>query len=152
MKKLMYAIVVAACLTGCKVTDNAKELSYSKAHGYFVRNDAPENAPEYYDSKESFDSIFGMAAVMGKEGMPSDIDFSRQSVIAVIGKETNRPTEYVPVSLTAQADTLRLEYQSDEGTATSYTMVPSLLLIIEKPKNMPYVTLRKCGDNGPSSR
>lgn len=69
MKKLMYAIVVAACLTGCKVTDNVKELSYSKAHGYFVRNDAPENAPEYYDSKESFDSIFGMAAVMGKDGM-----------------------------------------------------------------------------------
>lgn len=93
MKKLLSIFAAITLMVSCSTTNKAKQVDYTVAHGYFVRNDAPPHPASYYDSKEAFDSIFGYAAVMGKNGTPTRIDFARQSVIAVIGDETNRPTE-----------------------------------------------------------
>lgn len=143
MQKLSSIVIAVALLTACAVTREAKTVSYTEAHGYFVRNDAPPHAPYYYDSQAAFDSVFGCAAVMGPNGMPTAIDFSRQSVVAVMGAETNRPTEYRPLSLTSQADTLRLTYTAIEQSPTSYTMLPLLLIVIDKPNKAPTVRIVK---------
>lgn len=130
-------------LMACGTANNAKQVTYTEVHGYFVRNDAPPHLPCYYDSKQSFDSVFSCAAVMGEDGMPTPIDFNRQSVIAIIGGETNRPTEYVPVSLMSQADTLRFKYKVKEAAPTSYTMLPVLLLVVDKPSSTPQIKLER---------
>lgn len=137
MRKILSSIIVAASLVSCATTEKPQQVGYTEAHGYFVRNDAPVHAACYYDSRESFDSVFGCAAVMGKDGLPTEIDFDRQSVIAVIGSETSRPTEYRAVSLTQKSDTLRLRYKAKEQASTTYTMQPLLLLVIDKPSAEP---------------
>lgn len=143
MKKLSFILVVAILMVSCGMTNKAKQIAYTEAHGYFVRNDAPSRPSCYYDSKEAFDSIFGCAAFMGEGGTPTQIDFTRQSVIAVIGRETNRPTKYIPVSLMSQADTLCLKYNVEQAAPTTYTMVPLLLLVLDKAHASPNIKLER---------
>lgn len=144
MKILISIIAASIALMSCGTSDKEeKEVGYSIAHGYFVRNDAPTNAPNYYDNQKDFFRVFGEAAVMGHDGMPTEIDFTRKSVVAIIGGETNRPTEFIPLSLTLQSDTLYLKYQKKEARPTTYTMNPLLLLIIDKQNILPYVKLQK---------
>ena len=143
MKKLLSIVVAAIFMVSCGTINKAKQVDYIEAHGYFVRNDAPSHPSCYYDSKEAFDSIFGCAAFMGEGGTPTQIDFTRQSVIAVIGCETNRPTKYSPVSLMSQADTLCLKYNVEESDPTTYTMVPLLLLVLDKAYASPNIKLEK---------
>ena len=143
MKKLLSIVAAAIFMVSCGTINKAKQVDYTEAHGYFVRNDAPSHPSCYYDSKEAFDSIFGCAAFMGEGGTPTQIDFTRQSVIAVIGCETNRPTKYIPVSLMSQADTLCLKYKVEEADPTTYTMVPLLLLLLDKAYASPNIKLEK---------
>lgn len=143
MKQLLSIIAAVACLASCGTANIAKQVGYTEAHGYFVRNDAPPHPAAYYDTQAAFDSVFGCAAVMGKDGLPTTIDFTKQSVIAVIGGETNRPTEFRTVSLNAIADTLRLKYATKEGEPATYTMRPVLLLVINKPTATPNVRLER---------
>lgn len=143
MKKLLSIVAAAIFMVSCGMADKAKQVDYTEAHGYFVRNDAPSHPSCYYDSKESFDGVFGSAAVMGKDGEPTRIDFARQSVIAVIGSATDRPTEYIPVSLVSQADTLYLKYNVKEAAPTTYTMIPLLLLVLDKTQASPNVKLER---------
>lgn len=143
MKKIITFISSALFLVSCSTTSKMERVEYTIAHGYFVRNDAPVHAPLRYDNKEDFESVFGYAAVMGKDGRPTTIDFARQSVIAIIGGETNRPTEYIPMSLTLQADTLHLTYKSKKGASTTYTMTPLLLLVVDKAKASSNIKLER---------
>lgn len=143
MKKLLFIVAAAILMVSCGVANKAKQVDYTEAHGYFVRNDAPPHPSCYYDSKEAFDSIFGCAAFMGEGGTPTQIDFTRQSAIAVIGCETNRPTKYIPVSLISQAGTLCLKYNVKEAAPTTSTMVPLLLLILDKTYASPDIKLEK---------
>lgn len=136
-------IAVLALLTSCGITNKTLSVSYTIAHGYFVRNDAPPHAPTYYDDQESFNRVFGCAAVMGENGQPTTIDFTHQVVIAIIGSETNRPTEYTPISLTSKADTLCLKYQTKEASSTTYTMTPLLLLVVDKPLTTPKIKIER---------
>lgn len=143
MKKLLFIVAAAILMVSCGVANKAKQVDYTEAHGYFVRNDAPPHPSCYYDSKEAFDSIFGCAAFMGEGGTPTQIDFTRQSAIAVIGCETNRPTKYIPVSLISQAGTLCLKYNVEEAAPTTYTIVPLLLLVLDKAYASPNIKLEK---------
>lgn len=143
MKRLLSIVAAAIFMVSCGMTNKAKQVDYTEAHGYFVRNDAPPHPSCYYDSQEAFDSVFGCAAFMGEGGTPTQIDFTRQSVIAVIGCETNRPTKYIPVSLMSQAATLCLKYKVEEADLTTYTMVPLLLLILDKAYASPNIKLEK---------
>ena len=143
MKKLLSIVAAAMLIASCGTANKTEQLDYTEAHGYFVRNDAPAAPANLYSSQAAFDSIFGCAAVMGKDGMPTEIDFSRQSVIAVIGNETNCPTKYIPSSLTQQSDTLCLKYQVEEADSTSYTMKPLLLLVVDKVQDSAFVKLER---------
>ena len=143
MKELLFISTAAVLMASCAMTDKAKPVDYTEAQGYFVRNDAPSHPPCYYDSEEAFDSIFGCAAFMGEGGTPTQIDFTRQSVIAVIGSETNRLTTYTPASLSSKADTLHLRFNVKEGASTTSTMVPLLLLVVDKANALPNIKLER---------
>ncbi len=101
---------------------------------YFVKNTV-KNAPAKprIDDRATFDKLFGAAAVMGTNGLPTSIDFANQSVIAVISPETNRATELLPVSLVKRTDgKLVFTYRKKTGAAQTYTTRPFLAILIDK--------------------
>ena len=121
MKKAMILAVVAsaamlsACHTSGKVDNftidvdavssatTAVDVPYKVANGYFVRNDVKKLPNGKISKQKDFEASFGMAAVMGNDGRPTEIDFDNQYVIAVSKPVTDRFTELEPVSLKATA-------------------------------------------------
>lgn len=74
-----------------------------------------------------------MAAVMGKDGMPTSINFENQYVIAVTLPETDTDTDINLVSLKKAANSdIILTYKVITGEKRSYTIVPVRLLIVDK--------------------
>jgi len=109
-------------------------VPFTVVQRYFVKNTV-RNAPDNprIDDQATFDNLFGAAAVMGKNGLPTSIDFAKQSVIAVICPATNRATELLPVSLIKQAnEKLVFTYRKTTGAAQTYTTQPSLAVLIDK--------------------
>lgn len=143
MKRIMIITISCIIFTSCSTTKNNQDIPYKEAQGYFVRNDVTDSIPIYFAGRTVFDSVFGCASVMGKGGLPTEIDFGKQSVIAVIGKETNRPTEYNPISLYQRNDTICLSYKSKVENPTTYTIIPVLLVIIDKPLYIPIIKLEE---------
>mgnify|MGYP000865081455 CR=1 FL=1 len=143
MKRIMIITISCIIFTSCSTTKNNQDIPYKEAQGYFVRNDVTDSIPIYFAERTVFDFFFGCASVMGKGGLPTEIDFGKQSVIAVIGKETNRPTEYNPISLYQRNDTICLSYKSKVENPTTYTMIPVLLVIIDKPLYIPIIKLEE---------
>lgn len=143
MKRIIIIALSCIIFASCSTTKNNQDIPYKEAQGYFVRNDVTDSIPIYFAERTVFDFFFGCASVMGKGGLPTEIDFGKQSVIAVIGKETNRPTEYNPISLYQRNDTICLSYKSKVENPTTYTMIPVLLVIIDKPLYIPIIKLEE---------
>lgn len=165
---ILFSLAVSVLLAGCKSTTPAaspaavetsqsQPIPYTIAHGYFVRNDVDSLPLNRIITREQFDSVFGMAAVMGKDGMPTPIDFDRQFVIAVDVPVTNRATSIIPVSLdfvpapqkpaNVQAKivagtTIEFTYKVQFGATQSYSTHPVLILVVDRRHNAPVVLHR----------
>lgn len=159
MKKIIIMAMAAAALGACHTqskVDNftidvdavssattSADVPFTVAERYFVRNDVKRLPNGKITKQKDFDAAFGMATVMGEGGRPTPIDFDRQYVIAVTLPETDRSTELQPVSLKADGDGgLVFTYRVNQGEPTTYTMQPSLLVVVDK-KYRCTVTLRQ---------
>ena len=109
-------------------------VPFDFAKGYFLRNDVQgEACPQKITSQDELLKYFGMAAVMGKNGEPTAIDFDKSLVIPVIYPDTDQETAIVvdrfwrtsPDSLTLSVSTI----VGDEHL--SYTIRPVELLIVD---------------------
>ena len=145
---IVGALVFSSCNTTAKNSDNTKQhepdqaaaaaaaeqdVPFTIANRYFVSNkykDGDLKNPKISD-QEQFDELFGMATIMGPNGKPTPIDFSRQYVVTVIGELTGRGTEISPVSLKQQADTILLSYKMTEHEKSMVTIRPVLLIIVD---------------------
>ena len=108
--------MLSACHTSGKVDNftinvdavssatTAVDVPYKVANGYFVRNDVKKLPNGKISKQKDFEASFGMAAVMGNDGRPTEIDFNNQYVIAVSKPVTDRFTELEPVSLKGDGD------------------------------------------------
>ncbi|MGG6231792.1 copper resistance protein NlpE [Tenacibaculum sp. SDUM215027] len=112
-------------------TNKAVAVTYKVASRYFIKNNV-EELPSKIDSREEFEKYFGAAAVMGKNGMPTSIDFEKEYVIAVTVDASNKSTELQPVSLTKEGEKINFDFSVIEGSETSYTTRPSLVIIVSK--------------------
>ena len=171
--KLICVLASAIILAGCKAQDttatataqaatttaSAEEIPYVVANRYFVRNDIDRLPANKITSQEQFDSLFGMATVMGADGRPTPIDFDKEYVIAIDEPDTDIKTEITPVSLTfVPADSadggakdvpanasgkivpgtkLVLTYKVSHGERRSYTTHPLLMLVVDRRYNIP---------------
>jgi hypothetical protein len=108
-------------------------VPYTIAKGYFVKNtfSADQLQCRIIKRQEELDNILGMAATMGPNGRPTEIDFAKQYAIACIHPATDRSTTLKPVSIFASDKEVRFQLQLISGDQQSYTMVPLLLLVIE---------------------
>lgn len=142
MKNLVILLTVLLIPFSCtqqKGHQNAK-VPYTEAKNYFVKNTYKTDAIIFKKiiSQKEFDEIFGMATTMGKNGKPTNIDFSKDYVIALIGKETNANDhpELEINDLTKRGNSVmgsyRLSAWSTDSTPASYTIIPVKILIVSK--------------------
>lgn len=121
-----------------KTQNKAKttDISFVLAKNYFVKNTIDKVDNPKIETAEQFNEIFGMATTMGKDGKPTEIDFTKQYVIAVILPETDLMTTIDPVSLQKDNnEKITLTYKKVVGQKQTYTMKPSFEIIVDKTEN-----------------
>lgn len=134
-------LVVSACSSDKKAGTPAApeskssetDVPFSEAKNYFVKNTFRDGdlANPKIASQADFDNIFGMATTMGEQGKPSPIDFSKQYVIVVIGKVTDKMTTMAVNSLKKSGNAITLNYSHKEGEKQTFSMQPFLLLVVD---------------------
>lgn len=141
MKSIIFRVafaVVAVCslsFYSCKSSSSAvsgEKVSYKVANRYFVKNNVDGAVPAKITTQQDFDKYFGAAAVMGKDGLPTTIDYSKEFVVAIALPETNKNTEIVPSKIRSNSGALNVYYHVKEGTPGSYSIRPFQLLIVSK--------------------
>ncbi|WP_353120967.1 hypothetical protein [Dysgonomonas capnocytophagoides] len=110
-----------------------KEIPFIVADRYFVNNTVKSIDNPKITTKEEFDSLFGMATAMGTNGLPTEIDFTKQYVIAVVKPETDYSTTLVPVSLQKnEKGEIVFSYKISKGEKQTYQIRPCLIVIVNK--------------------
>ncbi len=154
MKKQIAALVIVTSLffTACQnppPTDNSgnptnegtpprtevklADIPFSIAKNYFVKNSVASLDNPKIETVEKFDEIFGMATTMGEDGKPTEIDFAKQYVIAVVLPETDSLKTVVPVSLQKdEQGQITLSYKIEVGQKRTFTIVPNFAIIVSK--------------------
>jgi hypothetical protein len=69
---------------------------------------------------------------MGNDGKPTEIDFTKQFVLAIVLPVANLATEITPDRLDEKGDTLFYFYDAKVGEAQSYSTQPISLVILDK--------------------
>jgi hypothetical protein len=149
MKKIVIiaaaaALFLSACQSGSHsstaVQQNNSDIPYTVAKNYFVKNTVTQLDNPKIESAEKFEAVFGMATVMGPDGKPSPIDFSKQNVIALVLPETDLATTLAPVSLQNDArGNIVFTYKKTTGAKQSYSTRPSLAIVVNKSASGPVV-------------
>ena len=118
-----------------KIDEVATPIPFTTLENYFVRNDVDCSKQQrlIINNKADFEKYFGMAAYMG--GMPTEVNWNKQFVIALVMPETNRATSIYPVAVkTTDNNCLVFSYQVKKGDKLSHTMVPFTAVAVNKPE------------------
>ena len=124
-------LMMHSCTTKSDITDS---VPYQLADNYFFRNDAPDTTnPIICNTLEEFEQYYGYAAVMGKNGQPTPIDFNKHTTIGIVLPVTNHETYIHPTDLLLDNACLTLHFklQTDEQEL-SFSLRPMILLIVDK--------------------
>ena len=144
MKKFLQlalvAIVAAMSLTSCDMNFyGGTPTAYGQLDNYYVINDYYNQY--YYDNSASklvitdsyeFRQVFGQASINNRYGVPTDVDFRREFVVAVILPVTNRYTEIEPVSVNREGDRVYFTYQVFRGAMQSYYTQPFTAVVLDR--------------------
>ena len=140
MKKILLAftmlLAIGACtnkpVTAVESNGESSEISFEVAKNYFFKND--QVIPEYpkITTEEEFNKLFGMATVMGKDGKPTAIDFTKQFVLAIVLPETDFATEINPVKVEEKGDLLLYTYDVKTGEKQTFSIQPVSIIILDK--------------------
>ncbi len=126
-------LIIVAAVSALMLSACSEKVPYTVADHYFLKNDVAGEVPSKLSNRADFEKYFGMAAVMGVNGLPSAIDFDNQYVIAVTEPQTNMNTEIQPVSLTRGKDhKVVFKYKVELGDDVSYSIRPILIIIVNK--------------------
>jgi len=145
MKKILFTFAVLLAFTACdnnkptdtsaqqqdEITATVQTVPFEVAHNYFFKNgqQIPKN-PKITRS-EQFEQLFGMATTMGANGKPTNIDFNRQMVLAIVLPVTDVATEIIPLQVEETPNELIYTYEVKNGDKQSFTMQPISLIIID---------------------
>lgn len=110
-----------------------EEIPFIVMQNYFVKNTANDSLSLVeVTSKEEFEKLFGTAAYMGDNGLPTAIDFGKEFVIGVIGSTTWFDENYVPVALKKCGNAFEFSYKTVRGNEKrSFSIRPSLLIKVD---------------------
>ena len=141
MKKLLFAFAAMIVWTACgnkqaavptEGNEASDKVAFEVAKNYFFKNDQEIPASPKITTAEEFGKLFGMATTIGEDGKPTEIDFTKQFVLAIVLPVTNLATEITPNRLEEKGDTLFYFYNAKVGEAQSYSTQPISLIILDK--------------------
>ena len=140
MKKILLAftmsLVMAACtnkpVTTVENIEESSEVAFEIAKNYFFKNDQQIPSSPKITTEEEFNKLFGMATVMGKDGKPTAIDFTKQFALAIVLPVTDTATEITPVKVEAKSDSLFYTYEVKTGEKQTYSIQPVSIIILDK--------------------
>lgn len=141
MKQVVLALITVAMLVGCsplsKIEKEGYPINYTELANYYVLNnvDVSKTQRLVINSQQTFEAYFGEAAVMGRNGQPTIVNFKTQYVLAVVLPETDRQTEVIPGEVVQNGNTVVMNYRVNKGAKTTYRMVPFAAIAIDKPIN-----------------
>lgn len=143
MKKYFSIILLSIFVFwGCQ-DSSKKEIPFTVAENYFVKNTVDELKTPTYTNKEAFEQVFGTATTMGESGKPTPINFSKEFVVAVALPETKKETAIRPVKLVEDDDKLVFSYHKEEGEEMGHSIKPALLIIVDKKYEKEVVVVEK---------
>ena len=73
-----------------------------------------------------------MATVMGENGKPTAIDFSKEFVLAIVLPVTDVATEIIPLKIEEKDKVLDYCYEVKTGEKLSYEIRPCSIIILDK--------------------
>jgi hypothetical protein len=129
------ALLCCQCTTSKELRQakkGAKSVPYTVLQNYYVRNDVNTTKLQrlIIDNEQDFNSYFGPAAVMG--GLPTDINWKTQYVIAVVLPETTRTTNVIPKDVQQSPGNVIFYYALNHGRKTGYNQVPFLAVAVNR--------------------
>ena len=151
MKKIFLSIVALLTMTACTShstdaninSEETGEVDYEVAKNYFFKNDQQIPASPKITTEEEFNKLFGMATVMGKDGKPTSIDFTKQFVLAIVLPVTDMATEINPVKVEVKSDSLFYTYEVKTGEKQTFSIQPVSIIILDKQYEDNEVVLNK---------
>ena len=138
MKPVLFTLTALIMLSACSGRkrplggEQEHEVAFEVAKNYFFKSGQEIPESPKVTSAEEFARLFGMATTMGNEGQPTEIDFDRQFVLAVVLPETDTETEIIPLNLVAKGNTLYYFFQVNMGEQQSFRMQPLSIIILDK--------------------
>ena len=129
MKPIGIVILSSLLLLSCS---SENEIPFTQLNNYFFKNNVEFPSSPMIDSQADFEHYFGMATVMGKNGMPTPVDFDKEFVIAVVNPVTDNYTEMAPISLVNKNGTLVFTYRETVGDKQTYSIQPILLIKVDR--------------------
>jgi len=109
------------------------KIEYQSIKNYFVKNTVKKGQKRKIENQKEFDTLFGAAAIMGKDGKPTAIDFKKQNVVAIIGNRTNYNTFYEITGVAmGSMGTVVVSYKINKGEKTTYSIQPFTAITIDK--------------------
>ena len=143
IRKLLSILMLAAvamlgmqCSTVSKLEKEAYQVRYLPLNNYFVRNDieATKLQKLIITNETDFRSFFGEAAVMGRNGHPTPVNFKTEYVLAVILPETDRSTDVTVLDVLQNGNAVIFNYHVERGEKNSYRLVPFAAVSLPKPR------------------
>jgi hypothetical protein len=129
-------VLALAAVAACADEARGKKVEYDVHSGHFVSNkfEVKDAAYVAVTDRVAFDAIFGVARTMGKPPnfVPKDA-FEKKMVVAVI-KKGNAPVEYKVETLTADGETLYVQYKAETKGPTSATFASPLIVSVDRNK------------------
>ena len=143
IRKLLSILMLAAvamlgmqCSMVSKLEKEAYQVRYLPLNNYFVRNDieATKLQKLIITNETDFRSFFGEAAVMGRNGHPTPVNFKTEYVLAVILPETDRSTDVTVLDVLQNGNSVIFNYHVERGEKNSYRLVPFAAVSLPKPR------------------
>lgn len=134
-KKYLTSITLILFAVATLFGQTNKNIPFKIAKNYFVNNTFKNGELKSLKilTAEKFAQYIGMATVMGIDGKPTDIDFTKQFVIVVINDLTNNSTTLIPEKLELIGKNhLNFTFKTIIGEETTATFRPFTMIIVDK--------------------
>ena len=129
MKRTLALFAGLILLMSCQAQAG---IPYTRMENYYVRNDAKLPIQARIDDRATFESLFGMATLMGTDGQPTPVDWDHEFVLAIVDPFTNIQIELAPESLQSENGQLVFTYSETVGEKQSFWIIPDLLLKVDR--------------------
>jgi len=111
-------------------------INFTVLKNYFVKNTVTNLVNPKIETAEKFNEIFGMATTMGENGKPTQVDISKQYIIAVVLPVTEFATSLQIIRLQKNAQNqIKLTYKSIVGKKQSFSIRPFIAIAVDKSES-----------------